>query len=119
MAENYDKQDQYDKIRASLLAGETIQVVFDCTGVGTGFVGLTDKRVILQDNSFVGGKSAVTSIPFSKISAVSFVSDKSIFGKFIASSTIAITVGSTVREATFRGEDKARFIHDYVLFNIM
>ena len=38
MAVAFDKQDQYDKIAAGLLQDETILAVFDCTGVGTGFV---------------------------------------------------------------------------------
>lgn len=41
------------------------------------------------------------------------------FGKFASCSTIAITAGGTVREATFRGEEKAKYIHDTILWNIM
>jgi hypothetical protein len=26
--------------------------VYDCTGAGTGFVGLTDRRLVPQDNAF-------------------------------------------------------------------
>lgn len=112
----HDKADQLNKIQAGLIAGEQIHAVYDCTGAGTGFVGLTNMRLILQDNSFIGGKSAVTSIPIRNISAISFVSDKSMFGKFASSATLAIQVGSIVKEATFRGEDKARHIHDTILW---
>lgn len=119
MGQNFDKQDQWDKIEAALIREEQLLAVFDCTGAGTGFVGVTDKRVVLQDNSFVGKQSAVTSIPYKNIQAVSFVSDKSMFGKFASSSTIAITAGSNVREATFRGEDKAKYIHDTILWHIL
>lgn len=119
MASNYDKQDQYDKIQQALLPGEQIVAVYDCTGAGTGFVGVTDRRVVLQDNSFVGKKQAVTSLPYRQIQSISFVSDKSVFGKFTSSSTIAITSGGEVREATFRGDDKARHVHDTILSHIM
>ncbi len=115
----HDRPDQLEKVQSGLLPGEAITAVFDCTGAGTGFVGLTNRRVVLQDNSFVGKQSAVTSIPFKNIQAVGFVSDKSMFGKFMSSSTIAITVGGDVKTATFRGEDKAKFIHDTILWNIM
>ena len=111
----FDKQDQLEKVRDGLLAGENLLAVFDCIGVGTGFVGVTNRRVVLQDNSFVGKRQAVTSIPYRQVQAVSFVSDKSMFGKFASSSTIAITSGGIVREATFRGDDKAKYIHDTVL----
>jgi hypothetical protein len=112
----HDKPDQLQKILAGLIQGEQVYAVYDCTGAGTGFVAVTNLRVILQDNSFVGGKSAVTSLPVKSISSVSFVSDKSMFGRFFASATIAITAGSTVREATFRGDDKAKHIHDTILW---
>lgn len=115
----FDKQEQWDKVQAGLLSNEQLLAVFDCTGVGTGFVGVTNRRLVLQDNSFVGKQQAVTSIPYRQVQAVSFVSDKSAFGRFASSSTIAITVGGTVREATFRGEDKARFIHDTALWHML
>ena len=71
----FDKQDQFNKITASLLQGEFVLAVYDCIGAGTRFVGITNRRVIVQDNSFVGKKTALTSIPYAKVSAVSFVSD--------------------------------------------
>jgi hypothetical protein len=115
----HDRPDQLAKIQAGLMRDETVLAVFDCTGAGTGFVGVTNKRIVLQDNSFVGKKSAVTSIPYKNVQSVSFVSDKSMFGKFYSSSTIAITAGGAVREATFRGEDKAKYVHDTILWHIM
>jgi hypothetical protein len=76
----FDKQDQLSKIMANLLQGEVVIAVYDCIGGGTGFVGITDRRVIIQDNSFVGKKVALTSIPYSKINAVSFVSTRACGG---------------------------------------
>lgn len=115
----FDKQDQYDKIASGLMEGEEVLAVYDCTGVGTGFVGVTNKRVILQDNSFVGKQVALSSVPYSKVNSVSFVSDKSMLGRFASSSTIALHVGGEVKTATFRGEEKARYIHDTVLRHIL
>ncbi len=59
----FDRQEQYDKIASGLLPGETIIAVYDAIGGGTGFIGVTDLRVILQDNSFVGKKVALTPDP--------------------------------------------------------
>jgi hypothetical protein len=115
----FDKQEQFDKIAAGLLNGETILAVYDGLGVGTGFIGLTNLRVIVQDNSFVGKKTALTSIPYSKIQAVSYVSDKSMFGKFASTSTIAVHVGGTTYEVQFRGAEKAAHAHNIVLWNIL
>lgn len=114
----HDKPDQLQKILSGVIAGEHVYAVYDCIGAGTGFVAVTNHRVILQDNSFVGGKSAVTSLPVRSISSISFLSDKSMLGRFFASASIAIAAGSTVREATFRGDDKAKHIHDTILWLI-
>jgi hypothetical protein len=114
----HDKPDQLQKVLAGLIQNEQVFAVYDCIGAGTGFVGVTNLRVILQDNSFAGGKSAVTSLPIRSISAVSFLSDKSMFGKHFSSAAIAITAGSTVREAAFRGGEKAKHVHDTILWLI-
>ena len=115
----FDKQDQLAKIQAGLMPGESLFAVYDGKGIGTGFIGLTDRRVIIQDNSFVGGKIALTSLPYKRIQSVSFVSDKSVFGKFAASSTVAITVGGSSHEVEFRGEEKARHAHDVILHYVI
>jgi hypothetical protein len=114
----HDRPEQLEKVTAGLLSGETITAVYDGIGKGTGFCAITDRRVVIQDNSFTGGKTAVTSLPYSRISSVSYVADKSRFGKLYSSSEVAITVGSTVHEVAFRGEDKARHIHDHILWMI-
>jgi hypothetical protein len=116
----FDKQEQYDKIASGLLEGEQIHAVYDGIGVGTGFVGVTTSRVILQDNSFIGKKIALTSIPYHQIASVAFVSDKSMFGKFASSSSIAVAVsGGQTYEVEFRGEAKAKHVHDIVLWNML
>ncbi|MQA16211.1 MAG: hypothetical protein GEV09_19310 [Pseudonocardiaceae bacterium] len=114
----FDKQEQLEKIQAGLLQGERIIAVYDGIGTGTGFIGLTDRRVILQDNSFVGKKVALTSVPYSRINAVSFVSDKSMLGKFASTSAVAISAGGKDYEIEFRGDEKARHAHDVILWNI-
>jgi hypothetical protein len=114
----FDKQDQFQKITANLLQGEFVIAVYDCIGAGTGFVGITDRRVIVQDNSFVGKKTALTSIPYSRVNAVSFVSDKSMWG-FASTSSISVSAGGREYLADFRGEQKAKHVHDVILWHMM
>ena len=114
----FDKQDQFSKITANLLRGEFVIAVYDCIGAGTGFVGITDMRVIVQDNSFVGKKTALTSIPYSKVNAVSFVSDKSMWG-FASTSSISVSAGGRQYLVDFRGEQKAKHVHDVILWHMM
>jgi hypothetical protein len=115
----FDKQDQYDRIAAGLLPGERILAVYDAIGAGTGFIGVTDRRIVLQDNSFVGKKVALTSVPYSRVNAVSFVSNKSMLGKFASTSSIAVSAGGQTYEVDFRGDDKAKFVHDTVLSHML
>jgi hypothetical protein len=115
----HDKAEQLRQIQDGLLEGEQIQAVYDCTGAGTGFVGVTDRRLILQDKSFVGKNVAITSVPFKQIRTVSMVSNKSWAGSFFSSSSVAIDVGGTSHIAEFRGQDKARHIHNLILWHLI
>ncbi|MEV7663522.1 PH domain-containing protein [Paenarthrobacter sp. NPDC089316] len=115
----HDRPEQLEQIRAGLLQGEIVYAVYDCIGVGTGFVGITNMRVILRDKSFVGNNLAVVSIPYKNIRSVSMLSNKSMMGRFASTSNIGIDTGGTVKEADFRGDDKARHAHDLILWNIL
>ncbi|GAA2646005.1 MULTISPECIES: PH domain-containing protein [Nonomuraea] len=114
----FDRQEQLQQIQSGLLPGEQVIAVYDAIGAGTGFLGLTDRRVIVQDKSFVGKKVAITSIPYAKISAVSVVSNKSFAGSFFSSGAIAIHVGTHTYEVEFRGENKAHHVHNVILHYI-
>jgi Bacterial PH domain len=73
----HDRPDQLQQVQSGLMQGETLIAVYDAIGAGTGFIGLTSHRVILQDKSFVGKKIAITSLPYSRITSVSVISNKS------------------------------------------
>ncbi|MFC9788110.1 PH domain-containing protein [Rhodococcus sp. NPDC127528] len=114
----FDKADQLKQVQQGLLDGETIIAVYDCIGAGTGFLGLTDRRVVIQDRSFVGKRVAITSIPYGNIRSVSFLSNKSWAGQFFSSSSVALTAGPDTFEADFRGMDKAHHVHSVILDRI-
>src|SRR5690349_2172043 len=114
----YDRKEQLQQIQSGLLPGEQVIAVYDAIGAGTGFIGLTDRRVIIQDKSFVGKKIAITSIPYSKITSVSVVSNKSWAGSFFGSGSIAIHLGPHTYEIDFRGHEKCRYVHNVILHYI-
>lgn len=114
----FDKQDQLNQIQSGLLQGEQVIAVYDAIGAGTGFIGLTDLRVIVQDRSFVGKRVALTSIPYSKITSVSVVSNKSWAGSFFSTGSIAIHVGTQTYEVDFRGSEKSQHVHNVILYYI-
>ncbi|GII56965.1 hypothetical protein Pth03_53540 [Planotetraspora thailandica] len=114
----HDRPEQLQQVQSGLMQGEQILAVYDAIGAGTGFLGLTDRRVVIQDKSFVGKKVAITSIPYSKITSVSVVSNKSWAGSFFSSGSIAINVGTHVYEVDFRGEQKSHHVHNVILHYI-
>jgi hypothetical protein len=115
----FDQKGQLDKIQSGLMQGETVFAVYDAIGAGTGFIGVTDKRVIIQDNSYVGKKVSLTSIPFRQITSVGVLSNKSMLGSFHSSSEIAIHTSARTYEVAFRGTDKAKHVHDLILWKIL
>jgi Bacterial PH domain len=114
----FDKKEQLQQIQTGLLEGESIIAVYDAVGAGTGFIGLTTHRVIIQDKSFVGKRVAITSIPYSKITSVSVVSNKSWAGNFFSTGSIAINVGTHTYEIDFRGDQKSHHVHNVLLWHM-
>jgi hypothetical protein len=117
----FDRQDQLEKIEAGLLPGEQIEAVFGVKGSGTGFVGITSKRIIFQDNAWVVKSTAVVSIPYGRIHTVAAEDSVSpLMGRgFFSSSKIIITTSAGSRVFQFRGADKAHIAHDLILRHII
>lgn len=111
----HDKAEQLAKVQSGLMEGEQLLAVYDCIGTGTGFLAMTDRRVILQDHSFVGKKVGLTSVPYTSVDSVSLVSNKSMMGSFFDSGNVALWVKGRTYLAEFRGTEKAAHVHNVVL----
>jgi hypothetical protein len=120
----FDRQDQLQLIQSGLLSGEHLFAVYDEKGFGTGFVAVTDRRLILQNPSFVhlgtGRKKVATiSLPYSRIVEVGLLSDRSVFGTFFSSAEVYVrTSAGDVHAAVLRSPDKAKYVHDVVMHYI-
>ena len=113
-----DKKDQLEKIAGICLADETIRAVFDLKGRGTGFLGITDKRIVYYDREFLRGRKALVSIPYSKIASVASEDKKGfiIRGGFAVGDSLTISaVGIEAKTFEFRGGDKAHRAHDIIM----
>ena len=115
----FDNRAQLEQVTQGLLDGEVVYAVYDAIGAGTGFIGITDRRVILQDKSFVGKKVAITSIPYGRITSVSVVSDRTWTGSFFSTSTIALETSHGSHEVSFRGNEKAHHAHNLILWHMV
>lgn len=114
---HYDKKEQLEKIEHALLPNEQIWAVFDMRGGGTGFIGITNKRVIVYDKSFMRKMKAIVSIPFSRIHSVAAEDESgALTGRgFFASSKVILHTASGELEFEFRGADKAHHAHNLIL----
>lgn len=112
-----DKKDQLEKIEDYCLSRETIKAVFDLKGAGTGFIGITDKRVIFYDKAFMHKKKAMVTVPYNRIHAVSSEDDSGRLIKrgFFASSILTLHAGDDSFEFEFRGGDKAHRAYTLIM----
>ena len=113
-----DRKEQLEKIEGICLPEETIQAVYDLKGRGTGFLGITDKRVIFYDREFLKSKKAIVSIPYSRIAAIASEDNKGFLIKkgFFVSDTLTISpIGLEPKTFEFRGGDKAHQAHNLIM----
>ncbi len=113
----FDRREQLEKVQAALLPGETVEAVFDMKGGGTGFLGITSRRVIIYDKVFLRRMKAVVSVPYSRIHSIAAEDESGLFtGRgFFASSKLVITTSHGEYEFEFRGADKAHLAHTLIL----
>jgi Bacterial PH domain len=118
---HYDRPEQVQKIEAALLPGETIDAVFDMKGGGTGFIGITSRRVIIYDMAFMRKMKAVVSIPYSRIISVAAQDESGLFtGRgFFSSSNVVLSTSHQSYEFEFRGADKAHIAHDLIVAHMV
>ena len=117
----FDKKDQLQKIEAALLPGETVEAVFDMKGGGTGFVGITSKRVIVYDKAFLRRMKAIVSIPYSRITSIAAEDESGLLtGRgFFGSSKVLLTTSHGEFEFDFRGADKAHLANNLILSHMV
>ena len=117
----FDRSEQLEKVQAALLPGEEVEAVFDMKGGGTGFLGITTKRVIVYDKSFLRKMKAIVSIPYSRVTSIATEDESGVFtGRgFFASSKLALTTSHGDYEFEFRGADKAHVAHNLILSHMV
>ena len=111
----FDETVQYDVVRDSLMPEEQIDGVY-ASESAIALCGITNRRVILLDTAFPGGRAALITAPYSRITTVAYVSteDDPIFSR-----TVAIQIGRTFYEVTCRGEEQAAEIHDLITWHLI
>jgi hypothetical protein len=111
----YDNQKQFERIKAYLLPDEALWAVLDCKGGGTGFVGLTDRRLIFYDQGLLLKRKSMVSIPYNQIIGVASADEGVIF----QSSEVTLITAAGRFSFEFRGSDKAHRAYRYILSQIL
>ena len=111
----YDNEGQYKRIAAYVLPGEILRAVYDCKGGGTGFVGITDQRIIFYDQGILFKKKAMVSIPYNQIIGVASADEGVIF----QTSQITLITAAGNFSFEFRGADKAHWAYRFILNQIL
>jgi hypothetical protein len=111
----FDNQKQYDRIIAYLLEGENLYAVYDCKGSGTGFVGITDRRVIFYDQGVFVKKKTMISIPYNQVIGIASGDEGLIF----QTSEIVLITAAGKFPFEFRGSDKAHAAYRYIMTQIL
>lgn len=114
----FDKKEQLAKIEDICLPDEVIRAVFDLKGAGSGFVGITDKRIIFYDKAFLKKQKAMVSIPYSRITSVGSEDNKGFLVRrgFLVSDELTICAqGMEPKVLEFRGGDKAHLAHRLIM----
>jgi hypothetical protein len=111
----YDDKDQLERITAYCIPGENLYAVFDCKGGGTGFVGITDQRIIFYDQGFFSKKKSMISIPYNQVIGIASVDEGMIF----KTSEITLITAAGKFAFEFRGGDKAHKAYAFIMHQLL
>lgn len=111
----FDDKKQLDRIVPYVIPGETLMAVYDCKGAGTGFVGVTDRRVIFYDQGVLFKKKSMVSIPYHQVIAVASADEGLVF----QTSEIILITAAGKFSFEFRGAEKAHWVYRYILNQIL
>ena len=116
----FDKREQAAQVLPWLVASEMLHAVFDCKGTGTGFVAITNKRLMYYDKAFLAKRRALTSVPFNKITEVATIDEgRGMFGIGTTSELVVKTGGGEHVSFEFRGGDKAQRAYMLIMTEVL
>jgi len=116
----HDRKDQLKRIQQLLVTGERLYAVFDLKGGGTGFIGITDLRLVFMDQAFLRKQKAIVSVPYTRITAVGAEdSGKLILSSILGSSTLFVLTPTKDWTFIFRSNDKAHLAYGLIMRNLL
>ena len=110
---DFDNKGQFERIQSGIVPGETLYAVYDLRGSGTRFVGITDRRLIIQDEGRVRRRRSLISIPYGHIAMVASADEGGLLRK--TSEMTIITSGGQSFDLDFRSGDKAERAYTLII----
>ncbi len=116
----FDKRDQLEKLEGVLLSDEEVYACLDMKGGGTGFLGVTSRRLVIYDKAFLGKMKVITSLPFREVVTVGAQDNDRMGRGHFGSSVLTLTArnGQTY-VFEFRTSEKAHAAHTLILEKIL
>lgn len=112
----YDDRKQYERIAQMVSPPEVLYAVFDEKGRGSGFVGVTDRRVIFMDQGVIRKNKTIVSLPFSRITAVA---SEDTGGFVFGTSKLIVIAGAREFDFEFRTNEKAHRAYQLIMWNLL
>jgi hypothetical protein len=112
----YDERADIAAVLDNLFDGEAVDRVYRGLAPGIQLLAVTNRRLMMVESQSVEGRLALTSVPFARVTSVSFLAERGEPLDF--ASTIGIRVLATVFELHCVGPDEAREAHDLISWNL-
>ncbi len=112
----YDNKSQMERIMTMVMAPEVLFAVFDEKGRGSGFVGITDRRLIFLDMGVLRKKKHIVSLPYSRLTCVA---SEDSGGIVFNSSTLVIVSGQREWDFEFHTREKAHRAYQLIMWNLL
>ena len=112
---DFDNPSQLQRIQAGLIPGETLYAVYDMKGGGTGFIGITDRRLIVQDEGRIRKRRSLITIPYSRITMLASADEGGIVRR---TSELTVWAGGQEFDFEFRSSDKAERAYTFIVRNM-
>ncbi len=115
----FDNKHQMERIRAACLPDEVLLAVFDEKGRGTGFVGITDRRLIFMDvdRSGIRKHRLMLSLPYTQITALG--SEDTGGMAFSGSSQLTVMAGAREWDFEFHSNAKAHRAYQLIMHHLL
>jgi hypothetical protein len=112
-----DQRADLAAVRNNLFDGEAVDRVYRGHGPGVQLLAVTSQRIMMVERTAWDGRLALTSIPFGRLTAVSFLADEN--HPIDHATTIGIRVTSLAFELKCSDAEQAREAHDLISWTLI